>query len=85
MSSWTDWLAAAFGNANAEQVANIAQSGPVVGAVSTLSFFGELSDPRLWASVGWIILGCLLMLLGVILWSKGAIGQSAGGLIREAI
>lgn len=82
MSSWTDWLAAAFGNAGPEQIANIAQSGPVTSAVSTLSFLGQVTDPKLWASVGWVILGCLLILLGLVLWAKTYATKSIGGLLR---
>lgn len=32
------------------------------------AFFGAVSDGKMWRSLGWIVLGILLMIVGVVLW-----------------
>ena len=32
------------------------------------AFFGALTDGKMWRSAGWILLGILLMVVGVVLW-----------------
>jgi hypothetical protein len=52
--------------------------GPVGAAFSGLSdvgtalvaFFTEISDYRMWRSLGWLFLGLLMMAAGVTLWLR---------------
>lgn len=37
-----------------------------------LSFLGQLTDIRLWRSLGWIGLGLLLLIVGMIIWFSGS-------------
>ena len=47
---------------------------PLAGlAGSAEAFFGALTDGKMWRSLGWVLLGIVLMLFGVLLW----IGPSA--------
>lgn len=49
-------------------------SDPLTGIAGALeAFFKAVTDGKTWRSVGWIVLGILLMLFGVLLW----IGPSA--------
>ena len=41
-------------------------------AQALVAFVGELSDWHLWASLGWLALGAILVVLGVYLWLKKA-------------
>lgn len=60
---------------------------PLAGIAGSLeAFFGALTDGKMWRSIGWILLGILLMLLGVALWigpsaaRRSPIGLAAGQL-----
>lgn len=48
-----------------------------------VSFLGDLTDIRMWRSLGWIGLGAIVLVLGVVLWLRkpleSAIGQVAKG------
>lgn len=47
---------------------------PLAGIAGSLeAFFTALTDGKMWRSLGWIILGIALMIIGVVLW----IGPSA--------
>jgi hypothetical protein len=65
----------------------IANAGPLAGIAGSLeAFFGAVTDGKLWRSLGWILLGILLMLAGVLLWigpsaaRRSPLGMAAGGL-----
>lgn len=47
---------------------DVGDTGQVIGAV-----WGDLSNGKLWRSLGWLLLGIVLMFVGVALW----IGPSA--------
>jgi len=38
--------------------------------IALLAFFEEITDYRLWRSLGWLLLGLLLTALGVVSWLK---------------
>lgn len=70
MSLWTDIMdviGAAGGNAYPAETA----TGQAVASNSgLLGFFTALTDGYMWRSLGWIILGVVLMILGVALLTK---------------
>ena len=87
MSWWSDVVlsieSAMGGESNVLQTAGPAEA--TVPNISFSGFFGPLvtaleaiwagaTDGKFWRSLGWIILGIVLMLAGVLLW----IGPSAG-------
>lgn len=37
----------------------------------------NVSDFRMWRSLGWLLLGILLMVLGFMAWNRGAIASAA--------
>lgn len=43
----------------------------------TKAIWLNLSDYRMWRSVGWIALGILLMIVGFFVWNRKAIGSVA--------
>ncbi len=91
MSSWWDDLwGAAVGNvvlpgAGAVAGAVGAEGGDVSGAFSKISdtvSFSKLvwlnvSDYRMWRSLGWLVLGVLLLVLGFVAWNRKAIEGAA--------
>jgi hypothetical protein len=60
---------------------------PLAGIAGALAaFFGALTDGKLWRSLGWVLLGILLMLLGVVLWiGPFAARRSPIGLAAEQL
>lgn len=56
-------------------------SGAMSSLSDTLSFskavWLNISDYRMWRSLGWIILGILMMILGFVVWNRKAIGAVA--------
>jgi hypothetical protein len=49
-----------------------------------LSFLGELTDIRMWRSLGWIALGIGFLILGVIIWLRKPIESAVGTIARGA-
>lgn len=49
-----------------------------------LDFLGDLTDIRLWRSLGWIAVGLLVFLLGLALWLKKELFPSPGSVLRGA-
>jgi hypothetical protein len=55
------------------------------GAVSALSdslsftkaIWLNVSDYRMWRSLGWLLLGIVLMILGFVVWNRKAVGAAA--------
>lgn len=47
-------------------------------AAALKSFFSAVTDYKMWRSVGWILLGLILMVNGILLWLK--IPQRAAGI-----
>jgi len=56
-------------------------SGAVSALGDTLSFskavWLNVSDYRMWRSLGWLLLGILLMILGFLAWNRGAVASAA--------
>ena len=50
----------------------------IAGAIT--AFYHAITDGKMWRSVGWLLLGVTLMILGAALWMKG----SASSLISTA-
>jgi hypothetical protein len=63
---------------------------PLAGIAGALeAFFQALTDGKMWRSLGWIILGIVLLILGVLLWIGPAAERRspfgiAGGVARRA-
>lgn len=59
-------------------------SGAISALGDTLSFskavWLNISDFRMWRSLGWLLLGVLLMVLGFVVWNRKAIGQASAKL-----
>lgn len=68
-----------------DKINNAAGTPDVSGAMSslsdTLSFskavWLNVSDYRMWRSLGWIVLGILMMIIGFVVWNRKAIGAVA--------
>lgn len=64
---------------------------PLLGPLAAIggsfeAFFGAVTDGKMWRSLGWILLGIMLMYLGVTLWIGGPVLRRApAGLAREAL
>lgn len=39
--------------------------------------WANVSDYRMWRSLGWLVLGLLLLVLGLVLWNRKALGRAA--------
>jgi hypothetical protein len=62
-----------------EDAAKAALDATGLGGVS--KFIGDITNGRVWASIGWLALGLMLMYLGVMLWVRKAdSGGGSGGL-----
>lgn len=64
------------------EVTGLPDSSGAISALSdTLSFskavWLNVSDYRMWRSLGWLLLGILLMVLGFVIWNRKAIGAAA--------
>lgn len=38
--------------------------------ITLMAFFEEITDFRLWRSLGWLLLGLLMMVAGAVTWLK---------------
>lgn len=61
------------------EVTGLPDSSGAISALSdTLSFskavWLNISDYRMWRSLGWLLLGILLMIVGFVVWNRKAIG-----------
>jgi hypothetical protein len=50
-----------------------------------LSFLGDLTDVRMWRSLGWIALGILVFIVGLIIWLRKPIEQAVGTVAKAAV
>jgi len=49
-------------------------------------FYDKLTDGKMWRSLGWLLLGIVIMLLGVLLWiGPSAARRSPAGLAAQAL
>ena len=65
--------AAAGAVSDAGGTVNAIQDGAGVAKV----VWANVSDYRMWRSLGWLILGILLLVLGLVLWNRKALGTAA--------
>lgn len=58
------------------------------GASGVMATIGEVwlsaTDYRMWRSLGWLLLGVLLIVLGFVIWNRHAIGSAAGAIAAAA-
>jgi hypothetical protein len=78
MSWWSDLVEAVTSAAGGEQQAELVQAGapnvqtPWTSVLTLMEgYWAGLTDGKLWRSLGWIILGIVMMLLGVAIWVTG--------------
>lgn len=86
MSWWGDLVevvsGAAGGEANitnpagpvASTAASAVQAGGFINVIEGV--WAGITDGKLWRSLGWLLLGIVLMLLGVILWVGPAVARN---------
>jgi hypothetical protein len=43
----------------------------------TKAIWLNVSDYRMWRSLGWLILGVIMMIAGFVIWNRKAIGSTA--------
>lgn len=52
------------------------------------ALFGEawatVTDFRMWRSLGWLLLGVLLIIIGFVIWNRRAIGAAASTIAAAA-
>ena len=59
---------------------------PVAGVTSVLAvIWTNVRDGKLWRSLGWLLLGVLLMLLGAVLLARMSAGELAAGIAKGAL
>lgn len=58
------------------------------GATGVMAFIGEawlnVTDYRMWRSLGWLLLGIVMILMGFVIWNRHAIGAAATTLAETA-
>jgi len=61
-------------------------SAPGVGIVTEVTaIWDDLRDGKMWRSLGWIILGVVLILAGALVMARGAAEETAGRIARGVI
>jgi hypothetical protein len=64
-------------------------SGAISALGDTLSFskavWLNLSDYRMWRSLGWLVLGVILMIIGFVVWNRKAIESIGAGAAKAAL
>lgn len=61
-------------------------AGEAPGISTVEAIWTELTDGRMWRSLGWLILGIVLMLLGVAWWiGPSAARRSPAGIVAEGL
>ena len=78
MSWWSDLVEAVTAAAGGEQQAELQAAGapnvqtPWTSILTLMEgYWAGLTDGKLWRSLGWIILGVILMIFGVAIWVTG--------------
>ena len=58
------------------------------GATGVMTFIGEawlnVTDFRMWRSLGWLVLGVILIIIGFVVWNRHAIGAAASTVAAAA-
>lgn len=47
-----------------------------------LSFLGDITDIRIWRSLGWIALGIIVFIIGLIIWLRKPIGNAVSSVAK---
>ena len=50
-----------------------------------LTFLGDLTDIRMWRSLGWIALGILVFVIGLVIWLRKPIESAVGTVAKAAV
>jgi len=66
----------------------VAQNFPAFSSIQNAlsAFYDKLTDGKMWRSLGWMLLGVVLMIIGVALWiGPSALRKSPLGIARQAL
>lgn len=78
MASWWDILFKPYGAGQPDWVGDKGAINNITDSLGvTKVIWANLSDYRMWRSVGWIFLGIVLMIIGFVVWNRKAIGSAA--------
>ena len=92
MSSWWDWWwntrsggfseGVETGKKAVEGVGDALDAGGAMSAIGDTVNFSKavwlnVSDYRMWRSLGWLLLGILLMVIGFMVWNRKALESAA--------
>jgi hypothetical protein len=72
------------GLAGTQEAAQAAEGSTAAVVTTVEGIWSKLTDWRIWASLGWILLGVALMFLGLLLWMRRPI-ESAIGTAAKAV
>lgn len=72
------------GTPAAEDIGTQAAGGTgVFGALT--AFFATITDGKMWRSLGWLVLGLIIMGIGINLWLRNPVGRAVGAAGRAAV
>ena len=57
--------------------------GSIAAALST--FIADITSGAMWRSLGWLLLGIVLIIVGLVILVKGSVTNVAGGVLKAAI
>lgn len=78
MASWWDVLFKPYGAGQPDWVGDKGAINSITDSLGvTKVIWAALSDYRMWRSVGWLLLGIVLMILGFVVWNRKAIASTA--------
>jgi hypothetical protein len=78
VASWWDILFKPFGAGQPDWVGDKGAVNDLTDSLSvTKVIWASLSDYRMWRSLGWIVLGILLMIIGFLVWNRSAVEAAA--------
>jgi UDP-N-acetylmuramyl pentapeptide phosphotransferase/UDP-N-acetylglucosamine-1-phosphate transferase len=72
-----DQLVSAF-----QSLAGLTGTEGVVAEIGTVWL--TVTDYRMWRSLGWLLLGVVMMLIGFVIWNRHAIGAAASTVAAAA-
>jgi hypothetical protein len=82
MSLFLDILQQIGGFGTPQTAADIGTAATGNGVFGSLTaFFATITDGKMWRSLGWILLGIMIMAFGINLWLKNPIGRGVAAVI----
>jgi UDP-N-acetylmuramyl pentapeptide phosphotransferase/UDP-N-acetylglucosamine-1-phosphate transferase len=72
-----DQLVSAF-----QSLAGLTGTEGVVAEIGTVWL--TVTDYRMWRSLGWLLLGITMIIIGFVIWNRHAIGAAAGTIAAAA-